>query len=106
MTESDQIACSLDQRALEERFATAGGVGDAALIAHEATGRRHKLRFRNLPETRARLEQMVDAERQCCAFLRLDLKQEGDEILLAVDAPPGAEKTAAGLAAAFTRRPA
>ena len=102
MTEPDQIACSLDGRELEARLAAAGGVGDGALIAHEATGLRHTLRFRDSPETRARLEEFVAAERRCCAFLSLELKYDGNAIVLSIEAPPGAEATASGLAMAFT----
>ena len=103
MSETPQIACSLDGRELEARLAAVGGLGEAALIAHEGSGRRHTLRFRNSPGTRARLEEVVEAERRCCAFLRLNLKQDGDAIVLSIEAPPAAEPTAAGLAAAFTR---
>lgn len=103
MTKRDQITCSLDERDLEARLAAVGGLGEAALIAHEGSGRRHTLRFRNSPGTRARLEEVVKAERRCCAFLRLNLKQDGDAIVLSIEAPPAAEPTAAGLAVAFTR---
>jgi hypothetical protein len=102
MTETDQVACSLDGRELKGRLAVARGVGDAALIAHESSARRHMLRFRDSPASLARLERIVEAERRCCSFLSLDLKQDGNALVLSIDAPPGAETTAAGLAAAFT----
>jgi hypothetical protein len=101
MTKPDQIACSLDRRELEARLAVARDVGGPALISREATDRRHTLRFRGSPDTRACLEEIVEAERRCCAFLSLDLKQDGDAILLSIAAPPGAEEVAAGLAAAL-----
>jgi hypothetical protein len=49
---------------------------------------------------------MVEAERTCCPFLKLELSLEADTILLRIEAPAGAEPTAAGLAAAFAGAPA
>jgi hypothetical protein len=102
MTDPDPIACSLDGAELEARLAAVNQAGRAALISHEITGRRHLLRFRDTPETRARLDQIVEAERRCCPFLGLDIELRGGQILLSIEAPTGAEPTAAGLAAAFS----
>ena len=106
MNDPDPIACSLDGEELERRVAAATAVGRAALISHESANGRHRLRFRSTPEIRERLEAIVEAERSCCPFLRLELTLEGDAILLRIEAPARAESTAAGLAAAFAGAPA
>jgi hypothetical protein len=102
MSDPDPIACSLDAAELEARLEAASEAGRTALVSHRTTGRRHLLRFRGTPGTRARLEEIVAAERRCCPFLELELEQEGGELVLRIEAPPGAHDTAAGLAAAFT----
>jgi hypothetical protein len=106
MTDSDPIACSLDGNELKVRLFAATAVGRAALISHESANGRHRLRFRGTPEVRERLEGIVDGERRCCPFLKLELTPEDDAILLLIEAPPGAEPSAAGLAAAFVGAPA
>ena len=97
------IACSLDQDALGERLAAAAEVGRAGLVSRERVEGRHILRFRADPEIRARLEEIVDAERECCSFLRINLDERGTELELAIEAPLGGEETADALAAAFER---
>ena len=92
------LACSLDAPALEARLAEMRAVGREALIAAEPGG---VLRFRAAPDTRERLERIVAAEAECCAFLGLELEERGGELRLAVTAPEGAEPVAAGLVEAF-----
>lgn len=101
MAEQEPIACSLDGDELEARLAAAGRAGRAALISRERTDNRHELRFRGGRETRALLEQIVRAERECCPFLSLALEARGAELVLSIEAPAGAEASADGLAAAF-----
>ena len=101
MTDTDPIACSLDGGELEARLRTVREAGQATLISREATSRGHLLRFKPEPAIRARLEEIVGAERQCCPFLSLTLEEIDDKILLSIEVPPGGEPTAAGLAAAF-----
>ena len=97
------IACSLDRNALNARLAEAAEVGSAGILSREQVTGRHILRFRSRPEIRARLEEIVDAERECCPFLTIDLEEREDGLELAIDAPAGGEETAATLAAAFDR---
>ena len=95
------IACSLDQNALEARLAAAAEVGSAGLVSREQVAGRYILRFRADPEIRGRLEEIVNAERECCPFLNIGLEERADELELAIEAPAGGEETAAALAAAF-----
>ena len=101
MTDTEPIACSLDGGELEARLRAVQDAGPAALVSPERPGRGYLLRFRRERETRERLEEIIQAERQCCPFLSLTLEETDDKILLSIEAPPGGEPTAAGLAAAF-----
>jgi hypothetical protein len=92
------LACSLDAEALEDRVAEIRALGRDALVAVEPDG---VLRFRATPETRRRLERIIAAEAECCAFLNLDLREEHGELRLSVTAPGDAEPVAAGLVEAF-----
>jgi hypothetical protein len=97
------IACSLDQNALKARLAEAAEVGRAGLVSREQVAGRHLLRFRVDAQTRARLEEIISAERECCSFLSIDLEERGTQLELAIEAPAGGEETAAAFAAAFDR---
>jgi hypothetical protein len=101
VTTDDPVACSLDAADLEQRLAAIAAVGADSLIAHEVRGGRHLLRFRGDGATQRRLEEIVAAEAQCCAFLDLSLSDEDGELLLAIVAPDDAQAVADGLAAAF-----
>jgi hypothetical protein len=101
MADPDPIACSLDGGELATRLAAANDAGRSTLVSHERSGRAHLLGFRRNPDTASRLEEIVEAERRCCPFLKLELTLEADTILLLIEAPPGGEPIAAGLAAAF-----
>ena len=92
------LACSLDAPALEERLAEMRTLGRDSLIAADEPG---VVRFRATPDSRARLERIVAAEAECCAFLGLDLRQQRGELRLTISAPEGAESVAAGLVEAF-----
>lgn len=95
------LACSLDGPALGERLAEMRAVGRESLIAADPVG---NLRFRASPAVRRRLERIVAAEAECCAFLSLELSERDGELQLAVAAPEGAEPVAAALVEAFTGR--
>src|SRR5688500_18744435 len=95
------LACSLDAPALAERLAEMRAVGRESLIAADPGG---ELRFRASPGVRQRIERIVAAEAECCAFLRLTLSEHDGELRLAVSAPEGAEPVAAGLVEAFAGR--
>jgi hypothetical protein len=96
------IACSLGAADLERRMAEIRAVGRDALLG---TGPDGSLRFRASEGIRGRLEAIVAAEAECCAFLSLDLRDAGGgELRLTISAPPEAEPVAAELASAFASR--
>jgi hypothetical protein len=101
MSTDEPIACSLGAADLEQRLAAIAAVGADSLIARKVDDGRHLLRFRADATTRHRLEEIVAAEAQCCAFLDLSLSDEGGELLLSIAAPSDAQAVADGLAAAF-----
>jgi hypothetical protein len=107
MTREEPIACSLGASDLRQRLSEIAAVGADSLIERSIVGDRHLLRFRSNARTRRRLEAIIAAEAQCCAFLHLSLDEQGDELALSIDAPEDGQLTADALAAAFTAtRPA
>jgi hypothetical protein len=94
-------ACSLGADQLQRRLALIAEIGDQALVSRRAGRDGHRLRFNAGAETRARLEALVAAERVCCSFLALELREEGGELLLWIAAPGGGAEVADQLAAAF-----
>ncbi len=101
MTEKTPLACSLDAGGLRTRLAAVAEVGRSSLISRERDQHRHLLRFRLDAGTRAQLEQIIRAEQECCEFISLTLEEQGDELVLSIEAPAGAQAIADDLAAAF-----
>ena len=101
MTEEIPAACSLDTGALEERLAAIAEIGADCLVSRQVEDGRHLLRFRADAATRKRLEEIVAAEAECCAFLDLSLDEQGGELMLSIAAPPEARVLASGLAERF-----
>jgi hypothetical protein len=96
------VVCSLDAGDLEQRLAAIGEIGVRSLVGRHQEGGRHTLRFRPDSETRERLEEIVDAEKRCCAFLDLSLREDCCHLILSVAAPEAGQTTADGFAMAFT----
>jgi hypothetical protein len=96
------IACSLDSTELSERLTEISAIGRAALIDVETRPARAILRFTPSTSTRRRLDAIVAAESRCCAFLRLDLHEASDAIVLTIDAPTDAALVVDELVCAFS----
>jgi hypothetical protein len=96
------IACTLSAAELPERFARMRAVGKASLLTAEATASRAILRFAPGAGTRGRLEAIVAAEAECCAFLELGLAQDSESLVLTIDAPEGAEAVMLGIVGAVS----
>jgi hypothetical protein len=101
MTDELPIACSLEASALRRRLEEIAAAGAESLTSRSAEGDTHSLRFRSDPATRRRLERIVAAEAECCAFLDLDLRSDGGELVLTIAAPPDGQPVAEQLALAF-----
>ncbi len=95
------IACSLSAADMGVRAPEMNAIGRAGLIAAEAEGRRALLRFRADEDTRRQLDAIVAAEAECCAFLTMRVREESGALILAIDAPAGAEPVLQGIVDAF-----
>jgi hypothetical protein len=96
------IACSLGEGDLRARQLRLAELGRASLLGADRREGRHTLRFRADAGTRAALETIVEAERECCPFLALSIAESG-ELTLTIDPPEDGEEIADALAASFHR---
>jgi hypothetical protein len=94
------LACTLGPAEMRDRTAEMARIGGEALLAAASHGPRAELRFR--PSARADVEAIVAAEAECCAFLAMDLREDDRELVLTINAPPGAEPVLDGLVSAFS----
>jgi hypothetical protein len=101
MTSELPIACSLSATDLSTRLREMAELGRAALVdvRHEQT--RAELRFADGTGVRDRVDGIVAAESQCCAFLAMNVTDEPDTVVLTIQAPDGAELVLAELLDAF-----
>ena len=98
MPETIPIACSLDEVELPERANQLAELG-RTLTAVQAEGRDARLRF---PADQAEaVEIFIVTESSCCPFFTFERTEAGDEIELAVAAPPDGEWAVRGLVAGF-----
>jgi hypothetical protein len=97
MSSETPIACSLNAADLPRRLAEIRAIGADALLTADDGG----LRFRNDEPTRARLEEIIAAESECCAFLSFELHATGDKLELRITTPDGGEALAGELVDAF-----
>jgi len=102
MPENVPIACTLTGEQLSERLAEITAVGGASLLAVDDTPGGCELRFRANPRTRQRLEAIMRGESECCAFLDLDLREDGDELALTITGPELARPAVDELVEAFS----
>ncbi|MGQ0848548.1 MAG: hypothetical protein ACT4OP_05430 [Actinomycetota bacterium] len=83
MDASIPIACSLETDAARRRWrdwkALAG-----QLRAVERSDQHLTIRYGADHPLRAKLERLVEAERQCCGFVAWDLDDRGDEMVLTI----------------------
>ncbi len=94
-------ACALPAAELAPRVALITAFGRESLADREVGAERAVLRFRAADATRSGLTAIVAAEAECCGFLSLDLRDDGDAITLTIEAPPGGEPVMRPLVAAF-----
>jgi hypothetical protein len=98
------IACSLGAGDLEIRVAEIRALGSDGLLGVVEGEGRAVLRFRPDPQIRSRLEAVVAAESDCCAFLDFQLAHGHDATELTISAPDGGAEVVGELAAAFAGR--
>jgi hypothetical protein len=99
------IACALSATELPKRLAEMADLGRSALIDARTAPLEVQLRFAAGVGIRDRLEAVVAAESQCCAFLTMRVTDEPDAVVLDISAPEGAEAVLGELADAFRGQP-
>ncbi|MBA2522508.1 MAG: hypothetical protein H0V25_04165 [Solirubrobacterales bacterium] len=97
MPEEVPIACTLTNAELPGRIAAARALGADALVGLEVAERNALLRFRG---ERERVDALVAAEQQCCAFFDFGLRERRDLVELEIRTPEGGEPILRGLVAA------
>jgi hypothetical protein len=78
------IVCSLSIGAYAERLELIRQVGSTALLRVDRRRDRVELHFRPGDQTARDLREIRDAEAQCCAFLRLELTEQSDAMVLSI----------------------
>lgn len=79
------IACTLSSVELPERLAWIRQITTQSLLAHWLDGATLHLTYKR--EARAELERIVAGERQCCGFLRFELRETQGAVELTIEAP-------------------
>jgi hypothetical protein len=95
------IACSLSATELPERLAEMADLGRAALMDARIEPGRAWLRFAAGAGVRDRVQAIVAAESECCAFLTMRVTDEPGAVVLTIDAPEDAGVVLAELVEAF-----
>ena len=85
------IACSLPPDALRERRAHIDRIARQALRSRRPIEGGVRLTFTAGPETDHSLRDLIAAEADCCAFLRMELARSGDELTLDLTGPSDAQ---------------
>ncbi len=98
------IACTLSAADLEVRGAELRALGADALMDATEYGGRAVLRFRPDSRIRERVEAIVAAESECCAFLEFKVEHREQATVLTISAPNGGAEMLHELAAAFSGR--
>ncbi len=89
------IACTLTGTSHRERAMWLEELARDALLGHERQDLTLALRYRG--EARDRIARMVAQEAECCAFLRFETHDLGDEVEVTVTAPESARSVADSL---------
>jgi hypothetical protein len=92
------LACTLSDGDRRARVAAIRELGDRALVGVEAHDRRARLRFHGKLE---RVEALIAAERQCCAFFQFATTRDRKQIEVEARTPEGGEPLLRALVAAI-----
>ena len=87
---------------MRERVSEMRAIGRDALLSVEAAHSAALLHFRDSAAVRERLETIIAAEAECCAFLGFTLTDAPDVLVLTVRAPEAGRQVVHELAAAFS----
>ena len=84
------IACTLTAEQAGDRLGEVRALAEAALTALRREGTTLELRFAGAPGVEDAVSDLAGREAECCAFLDLAVRVEGDEVVLSVSGPPDA----------------
>jgi hypothetical protein len=84
------IACTLSSAQYADRLDELGALAHDALVAREPVSGGERLTFTAGDGVEERLREAIAAEAACCSFLSMDLRRNGDELLLTVSGPADA----------------
>ena len=101
MTTEPPIACTLTEAERPARRAEMTVIA-RDLVSAETHAAHAVVRLRPAAGTRERVAAFVAAERRCCAFLRMELRDDPDALTLTVEGPAGSEPVVRELLAALT----
>jgi len=102
MTPEPPIACTLSGAERPARRAEMTVIA-RDLVSAETHAAHAVVRFRPAAGTRERVAAFVAAESRCCAFLRMQLREDPDALTLTIDGPAGSEPVVRELVAALER---
>lgn len=91
------IACSLSAADYRARTADLAALADRALGGREPIDGGERLTFTGGDDIERQLSDAVAAEASCCAFLSMDLRRDGDALILDVTGPDAARPIIADL---------
>lgn len=94
-TEESDVACTLSAERLEERLAAIADLNRTALRGHSRDDLALDLAYS--PDAAARVREMVRRERECCAFLDFDVREDANSVRVRITAPEAARDAAASL---------
>lgn len=86
------IACTLTPGDLRERLALIRRLTTEALLGHDRHGLVLALRY--APAALERVRAMVASEQHCCAFLKFEIREQGDVVHVTITAPENASDAA------------
>src|SRR3954447_19354112 len=94
---NEPIACTLPPGAYRERTAALSALASEALRSREPAAGGERLTFAEDPAIEHALRAAIAAERECCAFLRLDLARVHGALVLDITGPDEARPIIAAL---------
>jgi hypothetical protein len=92
------IACTLDGGDRQARLVSIRELGHRALVGLRVDNRLALLQFRGECE---RVDALVSAESQCCAFFEFSTSRDGEETEVTIRAPEGGESILRAFVAAI-----
>jgi hypothetical protein len=102
MTPEPPIACTLTEAERPARRAEMTVIA-RDLVSAETHAAHAVVRLRPAAGTRERVAAFVAAESRCCAFLRMELREDPEALTLTIDGPAGSEPVVRELVAALER---